>query len=199
MIKCDNCPQANPPLGTCLVIRPQQFTLDELSSDLLEAIKQFYANDIDLLKRSANEVCITSHIFHYFSLLYKAKYSLYNIDPEYNRNGFGAKYYCQDSYAKPDMIIHKRNCNRHNLLYIEFKVGTIFHCKHDQEKIRKFVSNNFGVENRRRVTPYRYRYGVSVILNERCIDMLWFENGSENSIRQVNISTRTWEVTQCQS
>ena len=199
MKKCDNCPQYRPPLATCLLIQPQRFTLDELSNDLLEAIKQFYVNDIDLLNRSANEVCITSHIFHYFSSLHKAKYSLYNIDPEYNRNGLEAKYYCRDHYAKPDMIIHKRNCNKHNLLYIEFKVDTTSHCEHDQEKIRRFVSNEYGNENQRSVTPYRYQYGVSVILKRHCIDMLWFENGSKNCIRQVNVSTHTWEVTQCPS
>lgn len=199
MKKCDNCPQCRPSLDTCLTEQFQQFTLDELFNDLLVAIKCFYENDIDLLNRSTNEVCITSHIFHYFASLHKAKYSLYNIDPEYNRNGFGAKYYCQDHYAKPDMIIHKRNCNKHNLLYIEFKVGAIHHCEHDQKKIRRFVSNDFGVESEKPVAPYRYRYGVSVILRMHCIDMLWFENGSENSIRQVNISTHTWEVTQCPS
>ena len=194
MPKCDNCPRLHVPDEHCASVMLTQFGHRELQADLLEAIKDFYLKDIELLNRNANEVCITSHIFHYFASRFASKYKDYNIDPEYNRNGFGAKYYERSSYAKPDLIIHKRNCNRHNLLYLEFKVNIRNHDNLDKKKIVKFVSNEFGEENGRRVTPYRYKYGVSVLLNNDAVRMLWYNNGQENPFCENRFSTETWEM-----
>lgn len=192
MVKCDNCPQKRPYLNKCLNINPPSFTREDLESDLLEAIKVFYKNDIELINRSANEVCITSHIFHYFSTLFYERYIPYNIDPEYNRNGIGAKYYCQGCYARPDLIIHKRNCNKFNLLYIEFKVGCYNYDDKDLKKITRFVSNEYGEEGGKSVMPYRYQYGVSIILRHYDIRMLWFKNGKKESVGESVYDVKTW-------
>jgi len=188
MRKCDNCPKPNPHLEKCLNECLLSFDYEEIQQDLLVAIKAFYEHDIDLLIRNVNEVCITSHIFHYFSMFFADKYHGYNIDPEYNRNGVGAKYYYGDRYAKPDLIIHKRNCNNHNLLYAEFKTCTEKHSDHDKEKIKKFTSKDFGIENGRNVKPYRFKYGVSVLLMENCVKMRWYINGGLETIeRSISI------------
>ena len=183
---CDNCPYPYKKTQNCKYnIEFKQFDHTEISSDLLEAILEFYNNDFDLLNRKANEVCITSHIFHYFSSKFKDKYYEYDIDPEYNRNGEYAKYYCEDGYAKPDLIIHKRNCNKHNLVYIEFKKHRDLYDEKDLNKIIKFVSNEIPFENGKRLKPYRYKYGVSILLNSRDIKMLWYKNGETEPFENI--------------
>ena len=122
------------------------------------------------------------------------KYHGYNIDPEYNRNGFGAKYYNGDRYAKPDLIIHKRNCNKYNLLYAEFKVLVREHDSHDKEKIMKFISNDFGKENGKAVKPYKFRFGVSILLGKKEVKMLWFENGKAEACLEYKISKDELEM-----
>jgi len=191
--KCSNCPQSKPILKECTVLVLPKFEYDEIQQDLIFAIKEFYKNDIDLLLRGCNEMCITSHIFHYFSLLFAEKYSGYNIDPEYNRNGFGSKYYYGDKYAKPDLIIHKRNCNKHNLLYAEFKTNIRSHDCHDKEKILKFVSNDFGNENGRCVPPYSFSFGISILLCQDTLYMQWYKNGENTPFEENRFSTKTWE------
>lgn len=193
MERCDNCPKTGSIGRNCQDDIFRQFEYEELQDDLLEAIKQFYHHESDLMAIGANEVCITSHIFHYFAMKFADKYCDYNIDPEYNRNGFGAKYYSNDRHAKPDLIIHKRRCNKHNLLYVEFKIGRRDHDSLDKKKIVRFVSNEFGNENGRSVKPYRYRYGVSVILNRNNVRMLWYRNGCTEPFCEKKFSTTTWD------
>jgi hypothetical protein len=171
------------------------FEYEEIREDLLIAINEFYVNDFELLLREVNEVCITSHIFHYFAMKFSEKYCGYNIDPEYNRNGFGCKYYYEDHYAKPDLIIHRRNCNKYNLLYAEFKTHRLQHDAHDQEKILRFISDEFGQENGKKVKPYRFRFGVSVLLNQNSVDLLWYKSGQVIAHNKYKISKKGLEET----
>lgn len=194
MARCDNCPTTGPRGKHCQNDAFREFQYEEIQSDLIDAIKQFYQREFDLITIGANEVCITSYIFHYFLMRFAEKYSDYNIDPEYNRNGFGAKYYFRDSYAKPDLIIHKRKCNKHNLLYVEFKVGKNDHNPLDKEKIVRFVSNEYGSENGKLVAPYRYCYGVSIILNKDIVRMLWYRNGYMEPFCENKFNTKDWEL-----
>lgn len=57
---------------------------------------------------------------------FSKEYTEYNIDPEYNRNGESCKFFAREnnperSKAIPDIIIHKRGCNKYNFAYFEFK------------------------------------------------------------------------------
>ena len=194
MAKCDNCPAPMKREYGCQTRVAQVFSYTVLQEDLLAAIKEFYSKDVELLVRNVNEVCITSHIFHYFASKFSSKYGDYNIDPEYNKNGYGAKYYRGDHYAKPDLIIHRRNCNRNNLLYAEFKTNVRCHDLHDKGKIARFVSNDFGEENGRPIVPYRYKFGVSIVLNQDTVKMLWYQNGQKVPLCENVFSTVTWEM-----
>lgn len=182
--KCRNCPRKYVNIDFCPQIEVFNCDYTYLENDLLEAIKEFYKNDIELISRSVHELCITGHIFHYFSSKFAEKYSQYNMDPEYNRNGNDPKRYVEDKYARPDMIIHKRNCNKYNLLYIEFKVNGYSYDQHDTLKIKEFVSD--------REHSYNYKYGVSVILGLRDVKMLWYKNGENDSIAESVFDVKTW-------
>ena len=193
MKKCDNCPQRNPNLKFCLSEQIKQFDFEELQNDLLEAIKLFYEKDVDLLKRGANEVCITSHIFHYFALLYEKKYSMYHIDPEYNKNGRQAKYYAPKQYAIPDLIIHRRNCNKYNLLYVEYKVNCSACSESDFRKIVDFVSSDIAVSHSGVAVPYRYKYGVAILINPCRVKFSWYRTDDKNSFAENVYRTDSWE------
>ena len=73
MARCDNCPQRT---GQKCVGNFQglQISIEELQADLIAAIKMVYENDMYLLDTYVNEVCITSYIFHYFSMQFSEKY-----------------------------------------------------------------------------------------------------------------------------
>ncbi|MDY3792633.1 MAG: hypothetical protein SOZ56_09190, partial [Oscillospiraceae bacterium] len=102
-----------------------------------------------LIEQKVNEVCLSTHFWHYFKLNFTTKYPGYNIDPEYNKNGDKCKYFEKDTdsnyySAKPDMIIHRRGCNRYNFAYVEFK-GHWYNKKqgeeNDKKKLEAFTSS----------------------------------------------------------
>jgi hypothetical protein len=68
------------------------------------------------------------------------------------------------------------------LLYIEIKTHRKEHDAHDREKILRFISDEYGSENRKPVTPYRFKYGVSILLRTDKVDFLWYKNGSSEPI-----------------
>ena len=195
--KCDNCPRERLFNDNCKNQALPQFSLEVLQEDLLSAIKDFYNNDFELLDRNVHEICIVSHIYHYFAMRFVNKYSGYHIDMEYNRNGRGAKYYCRNNYAIPDLIIHKRNCNLFNLLYAEFKANRKNHSEHDIEKLQRFISDSFGEENGHLVEPYRFKYGVSILLNRGNVDFLWYCSNDYNTPVRTTICTSSWTPTIC--
>ena len=153
-----------------------------LKTQILSVLKDLYKKDLYLLEVQANEVCISTHFWYYFKQRYDSVYTHMNIDPEYNRNGIDPKEYyvltgevCH--YAKPDMIIHKRGCNRHNFAYFEFKTRET-NIDHDYEKLKAFTSFK---ETNRDLSKYiyKYQYGISVFLNSQCVVLKWFEDGAE--------------------
>ena len=197
MKKCDNCPRR---VGQKCVGEFQDIetSIEKLQDDLVEAIKMLYSKDKYLLDTYVNEVCITSHIFHYFANKFADKYGAYDIDPEYNRFGMYSKFYDESSdgrkvYAKPDMLIHKRNCNKHNLLYVEFKTYWNKDTSGDYYKIKKFISNDSFGGNGNTVISYRYQYGVSILLEKQQITFVWFKNGVDGVVKTMNICTKTWK------
>ena len=125
MKKCRNCPYPDS-LCTSLRMKVCDVDMEELKKQINTVLDILYTNDYYLIEQKVNEVCLSTHFWHYFKLNFTTKYPGYNIDPEYNRNGEKCKYFEKDTdsnyySAKPDMIIHRRGCNRYNFAYFEFK------------------------------------------------------------------------------
>lgn len=180
MIKCSNCPRND---GTCIG-EQQECTVskEELTEQIVETLKSLYSNEKELIEVAVNEICISAYFWHYFKDKYQQIYHNMNIDLEYDRNNKNPKYYLSDDLqlkkAKPDMLIHKRKCNKHNFAYFELKKNTR-EISHDYEKLRAFTSDNLvdGREMWRYV--YKYRYGLSILLdleNDKVV-IKWFEKG----------------------
>lgn len=180
-MKCTNCPY--PENTECIgeSINECKVTPEQLKRQIEETLKELYEKDKYLIDVKANEVCITSRFWYYFLSRYAEVYGALDIDIEYNRNGEHAKWYIDKDgdkhYAKPDMIIHKRGCNIHNFVCIEFKGYWNQEIEKDGKKLRAFTSDTEYFEYKGILYAYKYAYGLSIKLfpNGACVE--WFENG----------------------
>lgn len=150
-------------------------TIEKILNDALD---ELYKNDQKLIfneKIKGNRThCHSSErsIVHkyaiYFEKLIKDKSNNdesnndceYRVDIEYNQNIDRLKILTsRPNGAYPDMILHKRGTNVHNILVVEFK--TWWNKKKidkDIEKLKDFC---------RQTGEYRYKYGVSIVLEKR--------------------------------
>lgn len=106
-------------------------------------------------------------------------YTDYNLDCEYNRNGYGPKFI--DSLGKnvyPDLIIHKRGSNDNNLLIMEFKTYWNLNQKEDINKIKAFINEN---------NVYKYKYGIAVLIGKNKVNLKLIKNNS------ISVDDRTYK------
>ena len=125
------------------------------------ALDELYAKDLHLFTYRVHERAIVFRFGHYLQNqmdLYDV-FRQYNLDFEYNRNGRQPKRIPARSRngAVPDLIIHRRGVNTHNLLVLEFKPYWGRNASDDCEKILQFLNPDW---------EYKYQYGKSIILAE---------------------------------
>lgn len=98
-------------------------------------------------------------------LIASTPFSEFNLDVEYNRNMYEKK--LLPSFANgtfPDLIIHKRGSNDHNILILEFKTWWNHDTTDDERKIAQFIDVN---------GSYRYEIGASIVLNKNDYMIKW--------------------------
>ncbi len=171
----------------------------EVENKLEIALNLLRANDSFLLQYNVSERSIAHKFAQYLTLLFPG----YDVDCEYNSNveaDSGRKYISllkstAASYGLlrkdekdaeivyrnvfPDIIVHKRGLNEHNLLIIELKKSSSrISCDYDIEKLRRYTSP----ENE---NTLNYSFGVLVYLG--VADKLgsdrikWFQNGYDTN------------------
>ena len=99
------------------------------------------------------------------ALLADSSFKHLNLDTEYNRNIKDLKRterHPNGTY--PDLIIHQRGNNKHNLLILEFKTWWNPDNSTDIEKIKEFTSPD---------GCYQYAIGASIILGETKPHITW--------------------------
>lgn len=101
----------------------------------------------------------------YFDSIFRESItSFYHIDVEYNRDINDVKTLPQaDNFVEnknrcPDLIVHRRGNNNHNLLVIEFKPWWNQNQKADKEKVKLFVTPSI---------QYKYKYGAVVLFGKQ--------------------------------
>ena len=117
------------------------------------------ANRLDKDNHHVGERSIVFRFAHYLQNLIgdDIEFKDYDLDCEYNRNGPETKSlpsFPNGTY--PDLIIHKRGTNEHNLLIMEFKTYWNSDQSQDIIKIREFLDQN---------GEYKFKYGVSVLID----------------------------------
>jgi hypothetical protein len=121
-------------------------TENEVHAAVDAAIKTLCANDQHLLRVDASERSLS----HRLAVHLTPKFSNYEIDCEYNRDGFDVKKLSLSERGVkddeldavtvfPDIIVHKRGSQDQNLLVIEMKKASssVDH-KYDIEKLSAF-------------------------------------------------------------
>ena len=130
---------------------------------LNRAIDIFMEKDMHLLDTNANERSMSHRIAVYL----EQEVPGFDIDCEYNRDGFDVKRLALEQRETsddndeaitvfPDIIIHQRGENNHNLLVIEMKkAGTSADISYDLHKLQAFRHN------------LRYKWAVHLIIGYR--------------------------------
>ena len=150
----------------------------ELYTAIKHAFEELYKNDIYLIsheppageksntnllgKHYVGERAIVFRFAHYLQMELNRyqKYQCYDLDCEYNRNRSDPKILPSfPNGAYPDLIIHKRSSNWHNLLIMEFKAywnDSKESLAKDLKKINEFMGH-----------PYCYKYGLAVVIEKK--------------------------------
>ncbi|WP_456489127.1 restriction endonuclease [Caminibacter pacificus] len=129
-----------------------------------KALDMLYEYDRYLLQYDVNEVSISHKLACYLQFIFKNL----DVDIEFNRNLCSSKRVDND-VRKPDIIIHKRGTNEHNLIAIEVKKDNNKNPNNDFKKLKKIMRE------------YGYKYGIFIEL--RIED----EISRENFVKKIKL------------
>ena len=151
-------------------------SFDELKNSVQAALMRLRMQDSFLLQANTNERTISHKLAEYL----QAEFPQFNVDCEYNRHGGDIKKIrkpkpdvewddVQGKTIFPDIIVHKRNTDNHNLLVIEIKKST-------NRGSRQFDVDKLVVLTK---DDYRYQFGLllEVSLNNENDMFEWYVNG----------------------
>ena len=151
---------------------------------LKDAVAKCYQNDMTLIDRSMEQACV-ARIYYYMQNLINTKeiYTQlkdYNLDCEYNKNGESIKptYRCSKG-TRPDIVLHKRGTNEHNLLVAEFKSRKAKYKKYQYDN--KKCIDEIKLEDFTGQGVYNYQLGVWVKLHKRKAKYIYFKHGQKVS------------------
>ncbi len=127
---------------------------ENIKNLIKKSLKILIKKDDGLIKKKVREECINHRLACHFEYLLSSekKYKNHNVDLEYNKNYDSPKKTITDEKKKnvkairPDIIIHKRDNNEHNM--IAFEIKKEYTNKWDRFKLEKLLEY-----------PYKYRYG----------------------------------------
>lgn len=156
---------------------------DELLLSLLKkAVKKCYEKDSPLIERSMEQASV-ARIYYYMQNAINtedefSELKQYNLDCEYNKNGQHIKTTprCPKG-TRPDIILHKRNCNDANLIVIEFKPRNATYRKKDGQYIDTIKLEDFTSG-----AIYNYQIGVLVKLHKKEPKYEFFKHGQKIDI-----------------
>lgn len=134
-----------------------------------KALELVYQKDRALITHQANERSIVFRFGLYlYEIIKNSNFSDFDIDVEYNRNGYDAKRIpSRPNGSYPDLIIHCRTSNECNLLVLEFKTEWSNQNQQDDEsKIRDFMNKD---------GEYKFRYGATILIKEDDFNINWIE------------------------
>lgn len=133
----------------------------KIETRIIRACKRLLLKDIDLflMKGSERSIC------HRLALYMEPYFLAYNVDCEYDRDdSFKHKkidlreFYEDDNDRRdvtPDIIVHKRGENEHNLVIIEAKKNDAYDAIPDRRDLEKLTSY---------IREYGYQYGIALQL-----------------------------------
>lgn len=147
--------------------------MEKLLENLIQkSLDDLYANDKYLIEHRVAERDIVHRFAHYFeNHMCGTVISEYNVDCEYNRNGYEIKQ-VNGSYIYPDFIVHKRGSNEDNLLVIEFKTWWNPNNDADINKIKYLMHP---------LLVFHYKYGCSITIGLNNAEYCWVTIDDDNN------------------
>lgn len=137
--------------------------MELLYTGISYSLQMLYDNDFKLIcDEKNNHVSERSIVFKfgkYFDEYCKEHFKSYIVDIEYNRNIYDIKRIGIDNVI-PDLILHQRQDNKHNLLVLEFKTWwnvTNENLEADKLKVSKFMNQD---------GDYCYKYGMVIVIGK---------------------------------
>jgi len=159
----------------------KEYSILELKMFVEKAVKVLLEEDKSLLDKGAHEQAITHRIAVYVEKEFND--SNLNFDCEYNKHlekskmflSSGPSCHCKscrklkegDKLFRPDIIVHKRGTDAHNLIVVEVKKGETF-CKFDTEKIIALTTKS---------DEYKYQVGLCLSFSNNQPKYEWFVDG----------------------
>lgn len=147
----------------------------ELEVRVMRAVDMMYARESVQFIKEASEWAIA----HRLAVYLEQEFPSWNVDCEYNRQGFGnnTKANTSGDKVRPDISLHHRGLlkPRHNLLAIEvkkFAVGT------DLGKVREYTKPPAGDRN------YQYQFGLALSSVVKGPTLHWFKKGKSLAGRE---------------
>jgi hypothetical protein len=96
--------------------------------------------------------------------------------------------------AIPDVIVHRRNCNKHNIIYMEFKPkSNSSNMRDDYTKLRNFTSTSFFCCKDGSTRKYAHQHGISVVYDNYNVELLYFTAGVGPIEPSYKYNTSSWE------
>ena len=157
---------------------------DDIKTLIERSLKKLVERDEGLIHRKVKEECINHRLACYLEQFLNEESNVdlsYEVDLEYNKNYNEPKKIIINEYnnaktIRPDIIVHERETNKHNLIAFEIKKG--YTGGYDLEKIRALLKS-----------PYNYNYGclISYLPDKSYILVKLLSNLSEEpEIMKVN-------------
>lgn len=143
-----------------------------IKSKIVHCIDRIYNEDGDLFRRNNYEVTVSTKLAQYLFL----EFPKYNVDCEYNKHIDEEKTVTingDNRLVRPDILIHNRGTDEHNLVAIEIKkVQNRTNRGRDYDKLIAFTIKD---------GEYRYELGVFIDFTQLPKDRIikFFENGGE--------------------
>jgi hypothetical protein len=146
--------------------------IERIKNLIRKAVDDLYLMELDLLERENNEVTISCKLAQYLFL----KFPGYHVDCEYNRHFKDIKRINIGNIRKiikPDIIIHKRDIDKNNLVYIEIKTD---HNDESREEDYKRIKASTDLKG-----EYRYSLGIFIDFYRSKDDLVirYFQDGEE--------------------
>ena len=182
-------------MDTEIINNIEEITEPQLYEILTTILKQFYSNDSILLEKDIHELTISARFMFYFQNLIPH----YNVDIEYNRHIDDIKELLYNDSTihkvRPDIIIHKRGNDEHNLLILELKkecntqdncssTENMEECK-DINRLKQFTEESKCKKNDN--TSYNYKYGIWLICAKNECLIFLFKKGKLISKKIYNV------------
>lgn len=156
--------------------------IGQLKHLLASAVEATYAESGLLIKsdgtpRQGNEQTIAFRVgIHLHELLKNTPHAHLNLDCEYNKHGDDQKFRSNGSKMRPDLLIHIRGNDEHNILAVEFAGWwkEADKVEEDRNKLKELTDPNY---------DYGYEIGVLVhLMNSNKARYEYFRYGAaENS------------------